>query len=46
MNNQPAELNPLRVTAKKGRRINAEEFISVAKVPRLIALVLAVITLG
>jgi len=42
MDNQPADFNPIRFTPKKGRRINAQEFISVAKVPKLIASVLAV----
>lgn len=45
MNNQPAELNPLRFTAKKKGRTNAEERLSIAKVPSLIASVLTVITL-
>ncbi|HUS09165.1 MAG TPA: hypothetical protein VMZ30_01775 [Pyrinomonadaceae bacterium] len=45
MNNQPAQLNPSRSTAKKKGRINTEELISIAKVPKLIASVLAVITL-
>jgi hypothetical protein len=45
MDNQPAELNAIKFPAKKKERINAEEFISIAKMPKLIASVLAVITL-